>query len=286
MKRVTRIFLGIACASIGIGLLLAIIGFVLGGKIVSHGENTYDYSYKVENIKSIDLDVEYGYVKILKGNEFTAEVENVVENGFQGYVEGDTWHLKQNGKITDTLNIFGVNIPFSFGWFGHHDGDYPKITITVPEDFIAEEFEIELGAGEIKVEEMDTKVAEVSIGAGKMDVRNMNVTDEISCDVGAGELIIRELDTKKAKFECGVGSIKVDGKVAGDLDADCGMGEMDIILNGNEEEYNYNVSCGVGNINLNGHNYSFSSNNRIKNESSIGTIDLDCSVGSLKLRFK
>ncbi len=286
MKRVSKIFLGIACFCIGVGILLSILGVALGRRGVSHAGNNYSYSYTGEDIKSINLDVKYCRVNIKEGDEFTAEAYNVMENSFQGYVEGDTLYLKQSGTMTDTINFFGLDIPFSFGLFDIYDNDSPKIVITVPSGFIAENIKFDLGAGVIEVDELSTENADFEIGAGSMEIRRLNVTDKISCEVGAGELKVNKLEAKNADFECGVGRVIISGEIKGDLLADCGMGQIQLDLNGNEEDYNYNVSCGVGKIKLNDHHYSFSTDDRIRNEDAVGTFDLNCSVGSLEVSIQ
>ncbi len=284
MKRGSKVFLGIACFCIGVGILLSILGIALGGSSISHANANYGYTYKAEDIQSIKLDVKYGHVSIKEGDEFAAEISNVVEDGFQGYVEEGTWYLKQSGTAANTINFFGIYMPLSFGF--DYDDYNPKIVITVPADFMAENLVIDLGAGEIEVEELNTKNAEFDIGAGSMEIRRLNVTDKISCEVGAGELVVKKLQAKNADFECGVGSMRITGEILGDLYADCGMGEIQLDLNGNEDDYNYDVSCGIGDISLNDHHYSFSADDRIRNKDAIGTYKLNCSVGSLQVTIK
>lgn len=285
MKRVSKIFLGIACTCIGIGIVLTLIGIAMGGRAISRADNNYSYTFEAEGIQSINLDVEYGHVIIEEGDDFRADVYNVVEDGFEGYVDGETWYLKQSESFGDTINFFGLDLPFSFGWFGNDDYS-PKIVITVPSDYIAKNLEIDLGTGEIEVDELNTENANFEIGAGSMEVRRLNVTEKINCEVGVGELIVKKLQANEADFECGAGSMRITGEVLGDLYADCGMGEIQLDLNGDEEDYNYDVSCGVGDIKLNGHHYSFSADDTIRNEDAIGTYKLNCSVGSLKVTIK
>ena len=80
--------------------------------------------------------------------------------------------------------------------------------------------------------------------------------------------------------------MKIAGEILGNLDADCGVGEIKLDLSGREEDYNYNISCGVGDIDLNDKHYSFAEDDIIRNENAIGTFNLNCSVGSLEVNIR
>lgn len=283
MKRGSKITLGIACASIGIGIVIIMLSFALPG---SRHKYTSTYSEEVFGVDSIDLDIKYGKVTIEEGDRFKIVAENIAEGGIQSYTEDNTWYIKQQYSDEESINLFGWTIPISFQLFGFGNDYYPKILVTIPRDLIAEKVAIELGVGELLVEDVDTRLANFEIGAGSMKIKRLNVLDKFNCEVGAGELIVNNIETKDSVLEIGVGSMQIKGEILGDLYADCGVGEIKLDLNGREEDYNYNISCGLGDMELNDKSYSFSADETIRNDNAIGTFDLNCGVGSLDISIQ
>ena len=197
MKRVSKIILGIACASIGIGIIIMILSFAIGGRTY------YDYhsSYEEEvfDVNSISLDINFGEVTIVKGDRFRIEAENIAEDGIKSYTENNTWFIKEQYNDKETINLFGLRIPITFRFFeifGFGEDTYPKIVVTIPSDFTADKVTIDVGAGAVFVDELSTKIADFEIGAGSMQIRRLKVSDRIICDVGTGELLVKNLETK------------------------------------------------------------------------------------------
>ncbi len=60
------------------------------------------------------------------------------------------------------------------------------------------------------------------------------------------------------------------------------MGDGTITLRGSEEDYNYKMSCGMGDLTVNGESYAdLSGSYKVTNAGAVGTIDLDCGMGSI-----
>lgn len=81
-----------------------------------------------------------------------------------------------------------------------------------------------------------------------------------------------------------MGNFSMEGTLEGNLVAECGMGSMELKLKGDAAAYNYDLSCGLGELNVNGTKYSsIAGSHKVKNEGAIGTISLECGMGSLDL---
>ena len=70
------------------------------------------------------------------------------------------------------------------------------------------------------------------------------------------------------------------------MEADCGVGEIDINLKGQEEDYDYEVSCGVGDVKIGSHSYSALGNDKNIDNNADNTITLDCGVGQIRVMFQ
>jgi hypothetical protein len=262
--------LGIAFACIGVGIIITMLGFAISRGSARNRDNHYSFSDTVEGVESIDIDVKFCTVDIENGDEFSVEVSNMTENGFKSYVEDGIWYLEDDYDEDNIIDFFGIEIPISQGWFGWDfgiDEDYaPYIVITIPEDFIAKNVKIDIGAGDLDMEELNTSDCDLRVGAGNLDISN--------------------LETINADLNCGFGRIKITGQIIGDLSAGCGMGAIKLDLIGEEEDYNYYINCGFGNVGINGDNYSFISHRNIRNEDSIGSFDLNCGFGSIDVEVR
>lgn len=57
-------------------------------------------------------------------------------------------------------------------------------------------------------------------------------------------------------MDCGAGSITASGTIERELDVDCGIGNVDVTLDGVESLYNYELQCGIGEITVGDSSYS------------------------------
>lgn len=290
MKVWWKIMLGVAFFCIGVGIVIGMIGFAIGrSHSVSSRNNTYSFSDTVEGVESIDLDVKFSKVEIVNGNEFSVEVKNMMKDGFQSYLEDGTWHLEDKYDDDSIVNLFGFEVPISEGWFNwdFELEDYsPYILVTIPNDFVANDYKINLGAGELDMEELNAASCNIRVGAGSMKIKQLDTSNNIILEVGVGELVLSNLKTQDAELNCGMGSIRVIGEVLKDLSADCGMGEIELDLSGKEKDYNFNVDCGMGEVRINSHHYDFIASKSLRNQDAIGTFDLNCGMGSIRVELQ
>lgn len=287
MKSIYRIMLGIAFACIGIGIVVGMIGFAISrGYYRSSGKNHYTYSNTATGVESINLDVKYCKIEIVNGNEFSVEAKNITENGFKSYVKDGVWYLEDQYDKNEMINLFGFEFPVFQGFF-NWDNDYaPKVTVTIPEDFVANKVTIKIGAGDLDMEELEAANCKLEVGAGSIYVQQLKTTEEASLEVGAGEMNISNLETLDTDLNCGMGKIGITGRVYGNVSAFCGMGEIAMDLAGNEDDYSYNLNVGMGDISLNNDNYSFTAHKTIENDNAIGNFDLECGMGSMDIDIR
>ena len=135
------------------------------------------------------------------------------------------------------------------------------------------------------VKEFDT----VSLGVdmGTIDLECDLKVQELSVEVGAGEFSgYGNITAAYCDLQVGAGTIDIDQIDVQKLNADCGAGEIDMVVTGKEKDYNYELSCGMGEIDLENSEYSgLGIEKTISNEGARKDMVLECGMGEIDVEF-
>ena len=135
------------------------------------------------------------------------------------------------------------------------------------------------------VKEFDT----VSLGVdmGTIDLECDLKVQELSVEVGAGEFCgYGNITAAYCDLQVGAGTIDIDQLDIQKLNADCGAGEIDMVVTGKEKDYNYDLSCGMGEIDLEDSEYSgLGIEKNISNEGARKDMVLECGMGEIDVEF-
>lgn len=135
------------------------------------------------------------------------------------------------------------------------------------------------------VKEFDT----VSLGVdmGTIDLECDLKVQELSVEVGAGEFSgYGNITAAYCDLQVGAGTIDIDQIDVQKLNADCGAGEIDMVVTGKEKDYNYDLSCGMGEIDLENSEYSgLGIEKTISNEGAKKDMVLECGMGEIDVEF-
>ena len=135
------------------------------------------------------------------------------------------------------------------------------------------------------VKEFDT----VSLGVdmGTIDLECDLKVQELSVEVGAGEFYgYGNITAANCDLQVGAGTIDIDQIDVQKLNADCGAGEIDMVVTGKEKDYNYDLSCGMGEIDLEDSEYSgLGIEKNISNEGARKDMVLECGMGEIDVEF-
>jgi hypothetical protein len=180
------------------------------------------------------------------------------------------------------VNVFGWR--FSLRQLIHL-GDVltPKITITIPKDFTAESFILEVGAGEVDADTIIAKAGEFTVDAGRLKVDHLVVDEQSTYNVGTGEMVLNDITANNTKIDCGVGNVEVVGTITGKNDITCGIGRIKLDLNGDKDDYSYEIKSGIGNVVIDNHSYH--NTNKDINNNSGNDLNLDCGIGNITVEF-
>lgn len=261
-----------------------IVNSVTGGgdidRLEVNGEAYYNRAYEehfpMENIRNLDLDLGAGTLIIQEKDA----IDNTIDIYIQGvgkcrdYIENSesTLHVEGFQGIT---HIIGTNI-------------YKEncITIAIPAGCQFDEVELEIGAGVMEVYNISTYEMEATVGAGELLLYNVE-TNEWSLDVGAGVVDTNTMTVRNdADIAVGMGNLIYYGSIMGNLDVECGMGNIEMELTGKETDHNYEIECGAGNIEIGGFSASALAMERKINNGAASTFEIECNMGSVNIWFR
>lgn len=206
----------------------------------------------------LDINVSGSNITIKNGDTFKAETNNKYINSKQDknklYIE----EKKHN-------------------WFHNNNSE---LIIYIPNDFVFDSISIETGAGKVNVETLSTKQLYLNLGAGKVDINNLDVLENATIDGGTGEININAISINNLDLDMGVGKLSLTSKLIGNNKIDSGVGEINLSLIGTLEDYKIFLDNGIGKTKINGKtmkedNTYGTGNNKIDIDGGIGSIDID-----------
>ena len=204
-----------------------------GFRLVSH--STVEFNYTVADFDTLDVRLDVTTITLREGNEFRVE----------GRHHGDVNVDVRNGVLlidTPTQRRSWFNIGFTTGL---NTNQYLTITVPAGTELAGT---MHLGVGEIRVEHVA--------------LRNANI------DTGVGEIRVTGALTGVNRFHTGVGEIRVNA------------------TNGGSDDFAFTTSTGVGQVRALGANTSGVGGNMSHSPSDpIGTIHADTGVGDIILDF-
>lgn len=283
MKTFTKIWLSIGLIAIGIGIgLMALVSII----IASRGDNGTVYQSMKEaydeDIRSLDIDIAFGKVDIIEGDGFSIDAEHLSYD-LKSYVKDGVWIIEdESDGYTD---FFGINIPLKgLGLWDKYLT--PRITITVPEGFEAEDIFLSVKAGRLKAENLVAKRGDLRVDAGQLKVDNLVINETSRLNVGAGEIVLDQMSLNDIRANCNVGSIKMSGVITGANEISCDVGSIEIDLEGSREDYLFDISSDLGNVIINNDKYHNINNKRIMEGEFKTSFTITCDVGEVKVKTR
>ena len=135
---------------------------------------------------------------------------------------------------------------------------------------------------------MEFEDASVDVAAGTVNLDDDFYTKNLKVSVAAGEFSNDGAVTaEKADITVGTGNVDLENLNVQNLEADCGIGNIDLDINGKESDYDYEISCSAGAIDIGDSSYSgIGYEKKISNPGASGKMDLDCGVGNITVDFE
>lgn len=239
----------------------AFSSFFDNDKIDSSLEKLTEFKIENNDISSLEVDVNAVKLTIKTGDSF-----NIHTNSKYIY-------YKQNKN--DLLIKEEKHSIFS------RKNNY-ELIITIPEEQNFDDVEIDNGSGSVMIDKISTRELVLSLGAGKVEIENLNISEETKIDGGAGEVNIISGTINNLDLDMGVGKVEITSELLGNNKIDAGIGEIDLNLIGDLDNYKIKASKGIGDILLN--------NESIKNDTYYGSgnnyLEIDGGIGKILINLK
>lgn len=279
MKTFIRVCLGISLISVGIGFGLIVLA--AGTRFGLREASTYSFEDSKQDVQALDLDIGYGEVTIVEGDEFHIDAQNVLETfDLESEVSNGVWRIALDADRN--IGIFGLNFPM-ITVFGENLS--PDITITVPEGFVSKNTDIQLGAGRLDAEVIRAENGTFQVDAGELRVEELTVSNNSKFNVGAGYMNLEKVELNNIIAECSVGYIGMQGKITGDNDIICNVGQIKLDLDGSKENYSYDIDSDIGNVIINDRSYHKREISKSAGEKVEGSFNLSCDIGNITLEI-
>lgn len=223
-----------------------------------------------EDIRKLELELGGCTVCFVSSESqyLSLEADNAYK--FQSYLKGNTLHVKAEGKSMAMEN-----------WM---ESESCNITLYVPEGYVFDEVELNLGAGYVQLGDLYAQKASLEVGAGEIDIHYAEVP-KMDISIGAGSVMVTEMEVNELEAEVGMGSFQAEGEISHKADIQCSMGYVELYLRGEESDFNYEVEGAMGYIEIGGMDFgSFSQERKIDNGAS-KSIEVECSMGSICILF-
>lgn len=235
-----------------------------------------------------ELDLELGactlYLQESADDQIYVSVEgNVLRHYY--LVDGSTFRVRNAGKTIIA-------------------GKSDKVYLKIPKDFLFDEADVtigagtleggalragdlsmDVGAGECSLDEISGNEVSLNVGAGAIRTESLNA-EKLDLDVGAGEFRLKGVSvTRELDLELGMGNAEIDGTVTGNMNVDCGMGNVTMRLTGSEDDHAYEVDCGMGSVEIGNRNYGGFSTEQKWNSGQGSVFEIECNMGNVKISF-
>ncbi len=282
MKKCTRVMLIIAGSLFALGLILTITGFLCGGRmksisLIGGREINYmsiDEDYSNTTIENLDFEISTGKVYIEEGDAFRVSGSNIIEDTLEVEVKNNTLYMKDKDNFPwNLINHIGIFL----------DGGESKITVTIPKDTVIKNTEIEVKAGALTIDKLNTDVFDLDVDAGKATLDHLSVNNNGYISMDAGSVNGEDYSGNNLEVDVSAGNLDLSGAFYNTLDIHLSAGRISIDTSLGEEEYSYDLDQNAGSIRVNDNNYKEYND---KNTSAKNKIKAKCEAGFITIETK
>lgn len=109
--------------------------------------------------------------------------------------------------------------------------------------------------------------------------------EELEIEVQAGAVKISRGNVGKLDVETSAGAVEFSGATSGDIDADCRVGAIKLELAGKKEDYNYDIKCKMGAVKVADEGSAALKGKKQTDNGADKNMDLDCKTGAIQVEF-
>lgn len=266
-----------------VGLSLIVVGGVFGGlsylkdiadnnkEISNDIISTYTYrisgnyhsTISADSIDSFEIEVDKAKVLLKEHEEDKIEVTVNNDKNVEVHVDGNALQIEQNDVIF---------------------GEECEIIIYIPFNKVFHEVSCSLGDGSMTLHNVAATEIELEVGAGEIEIDYLE-SQNLSAEIGAGQCAVKNGSVQDAEVEVGMGQFTWNGMISHNMEAECGIGQMSVYLEEEEEYYSYTLTSGIGKIGIGDSSYSGVTSKQIDNVNANATLLLECGIGQIEIYF-
>lgn len=222
-----------------------------------------------ETVNGIDFEFAVGEVEVRTGECMEITVVDMFENAITGEVKDGIWYIKDSlidsGSVhSDYSPEIVITIPAEVEL--EQIKIYLAAGMLDADDLAAKEVMLEVDAGSMKVFKLTaTQSLALTNGVGEIKVYDMAVKN-LTVDNGIGAISMTGAISGHNTVNCGIGEVKLSltdrDRVDFNYKVACGIGDVeigDMVFNGESENISYDrteadyfdLDCGIGHIEIN-----------------------------------
>ena len=186
----------------------------------------------------------------------------------QAYTKGDELYVKVLNNNSTSLGT-GEN----------------SCILYVPKGVVFDNVDLDLGAGKVNLDTLETKELKLDLGAGQVLSKGLQA-EELKVSVGAGDVSLQDADLEKVKIKVGAGNCSIQGEIKDEVDAECALGNITLKLLGEEKDFDYDCDCVSGNITIAGEEYTGIAKEMKVDNDAEKKMDLECAMGNIEVEFQ
>lgn len=195
-----------------------------------HRDNAVEIpmNFTADDIRKVDINLPVGNLYITVGEELALSIYGKLE--CISNLNGSMWVIE--GKDTAPGNK-----------------EVSDVYITVPPYF--NEIEVNLGTGNMNVENVSTRVAEYSVNTGNLWLTGCTAQEELDISVQSGKADVRDTYSRDLSIDSEAGYVDFEGEIDGKVDVDCETGGVNLQL-AYVDDYGWEVELGTGYVQMGG----------------------------------
>lgn len=286
MGKFSKRCLAIAAIFIGVGIVMGAVVSIIAGRssfsLMGEREISFGKWGNIEAFQGIRWNVSNDYVR----NKLVVSGKEIGEGKYSEKIDGS--------------QVKGLHIDAGACWLEIEEWEEEEIGIEVSG---SGECNYDIREGQLYITGFQTgsvhinNSIEIYIPAGmefdqvvvKADTGQVTVgdirSDRFTCTLGAGKADFYNIYTKGLDLTVDTGGLDFEGRVDGDIRANCAIGGLNLQLAGRERDYNYSMSCDLGTIAVDGDYFSrLIDEKKVKNKAAYD-VRLECFMGSINLKF-
>ena len=248
------------------------------GELMVNGESIAEkgtvYEIPVSEVQELNAKLGAGLFEIREKEESSDTISLTFD------ASGVWEYALENG----TLSV-GMKEESIYALWGLKQNEGARCVIGIPKDFTFRTFTATLGAGKLQIEGIKAQEMTLKAGAGQLELADLMIED-FKLKVGAGQAVCENVTSRNAVMDIAMGECRYSGKIDKNLSVDCGQGNVEIAVEGEEADHNYDLDCGMGSIRVGSMRAAGMGAQQTQDNQADSLYQVKCGMGNVTITFK